>query len=370
MMRFLVLSGGIFALCLFFLNSLPAQNTKADTTIYEVAEVLPYPLFSPCRQEEHEGWTPDSVRRCAESYLMQLLAQNIRYPESARSQSIQGTVVAGFIVEQNGRMNQLRILKDIGAGCGEEALRVLQALDSIGLRWKPAMNAGQAVRMRSVIPIRFRLEEAPPYLVAPSGDTVHTVLEQSPEFAGGPDSLATFVINTLNYPAKHRTSCRAGVIEMALLIRKDGSVSVENTLDYNKLGLDYEFEAIRFANRSAGLWTPARYDGAPVNATYPLRVLFKSPDPGCATANDNFDKAMLLTDEGAALAEQEQYDAAIATWSKALELQPDNTEILYYRGSAYFSADRRDAGCQDFNRVKALLGTTWFESLRRLLCGN
>jgi hypothetical protein len=359
----------ILILSLPYLNGLFAQNAGADTTIYEVAEALPYPLFSPCRLDEHQGWTTDSVRRCAESYLMQLLAQNIRYPETARSQNIAGTVVAGFIVERNGRMNQLRILKDIGGGCGEEALRVLQALDSIGLRWQPAVNTGQTVRMRSVIPIRFRLEEAPPYIVAPTGDTVHTVLDRSPDFIGGPDSLASFVVNNLNYPTKHLGACRTGIIEMALLIHKDGTVSVENTLDYNKLGMDFEFEAIRFANRSAGRWIPAVYDSTPVNATYPLRVLFKSTDPGCAAANERFDQAIILTDEGAALAEQDQYDAAIAKWTQALELQPDNTEILYYRGSAYFSIDRKEEGCQDFNRVKSLLGTTWFESLRRLLCG-
>ncbi len=60
-------------LCCLFLASFTsfAQNTPTDTTIYEVAEALPYPLFSPCRQNEHESWTSDSVRRCAQKKLLE-----------------------------------------------------------------------------------------------------------------------------------------------------------------------------------------------------------------------------------------------------------------------------------------------------------
>lgn len=78
---------------------------------------------------------------------------------------------------------------------------------------------------------------------------------------------------------------------------------------------------------------------------------------------------MILADNGAEFAGQNQPDKAVEAWDKALELDPDNTELLYYRGTALLSLDRKDDACKDFNRVKAILGITWFEQLRRLVCG-
>lgn len=344
-------------------------QTPADTTIYEVAEIMPYPLLKKCKPELHPGWTQDSIRHCAESQLLALLAQNMRYPEDARTKNISGVVVTTFVVEPDGKMHYIGILKDIGGGCGDEALRVLKALDEFGLRWQPGMRDGKPVRMKTVLPIRFRLEEALPYYLGEAGDTIYTIIDTLPTFRGGLDSLARFVINRLEYPQAYADSCKTGIIEMSLLIRATGVVKVENTLDFNNLGLDFQWQAIRMANRSSGQWQPATYQGKPVNTTYPLRAIFKSDQPGCRSANERFDKAMILADEGAALLEKEQKEAAVAKWTAALALHPDNTEVLYYRGSALLSLNRRDEACQDFNRVKSLLGVTWFEGIRRVMCG-
>ncbi|HRI61685.1 MAG TPA: energy transducer TonB, partial [Saprospiraceae bacterium] len=83
---------------------LHAQATVSDTTIYDVAERMPYPLLKSCNPALHPGWTDDSTRRCAEIQLLTLLSQNIRYPEPARVNNIQGTVVVSFVVEPSGRM--------------------------------------------------------------------------------------------------------------------------------------------------------------------------------------------------------------------------------------------------------------------------
>jgi tetratricopeptide (TPR) repeat protein len=134
--------------------------------------------------------------------------------------------------------------------------------------------------------------------------------------------------------------------------------------------MDFQFEALRLARRSNGMWTPAQYNGKAVNSTLPLRVVFKSEQAGCATANARFDQAMILADEGAVLLDQNKPEEAIQKWNEALALQPDNCELLYYRGSAHMNQNRREEACKDYQRVKQLLGITWFEDIRRLLCGN
>lgn len=348
---------------------LSAQSPAPDTTIYEVAERMPYPLLKSCNPALHEGWTDDSIRQCAELQLLSLLSKNIRYPEAARLKNTQGTVVVSFVIEPSGRMTYIKLLKDIGDGCGEEALRVLMALDTIGLRWQPAQMDGNPIRIRKSLPLRFKLQEALPYYVTEENDTIYSIIDADPAFQGGMDSLISFVYNRLQYPTAYFDSCKTGVIEMSLVIYDDGSLNVDNQIDFMNLGADFQWEAIRLANRTEGLWTPAQYQGKSVTTTLPLRVLFKSPGKSCAATNDRFDRATILADEGAQLLEQQKQDEAIQKWTEALALFPNNTEWLYYRGTTFMNTNRREEACQDYNTVKRVLGLTWFESIRKIICG-
>jgi len=361
----------VIAIFLFgYTLSIAQPISIQDTVVYEVAETLPFPLLKNCMLENHPGWTVDSARSCSEMQLLGLLASNMRYPEEARQQNIQGTVVLSFVVEPaNGRISNIGLLKDIGGGCGAEAIRVLKALNEAGLRWAPATRAGAQVRLRHSIPVRFKLQEALPYYVSEQGDSIYIDYASGPSYKPGMDSLITYVLNRLVYPKTWKDSCKTGIIEMALLIRKDGAVNVENTLDFNNLGLDFQWEALRLANRTSGSWQPAIYGGQPVMSTTPLRVVFKSDAPGCKTANGNFDRAMILADEGSMLLTAEKPMEAIAKWTEALALQPNNCELLYYRGTALLNENHREEACEDYSRVKDIMGVTWFEEIRRLVCG-
>ncbi len=362
------------ALCLLFLcvisTAMSGQTTASiDTTIYNVVENWPYALLKSCAPGRHPGWTEDSTRRCADAQLLAIVTQNMRYPEPARENNVEGTVVTSFVIEKSGRMTNFKLLKDIGSGCGDEALRVLKALDTIGLRWQPARTGGAEVRMRMTLPLRFKLQEALPYYLSDNGDTIYTNYEVAPAFKPGNDSLVSFLINRLEYPAEYNDSCKTGIIEMAVLIRNNGELQVDNQLDFSNLGLDFQFQALRLVNRTMGLWMPAQYLGRGVSTTLPLRVLFKSDAPKCAAVNQIFDQTMVLADEGAVLLEKNEPEQAIAKWTEAIKLNPNNTEILYYRGTALLNLNRKEEACQDFGAVKKLLGVTWFEGVRRLVCG-
>jgi TonB family protein len=357
-----------FSLLFLFAFVAQGQNTP-DTTIHQMADVLPFPMFRPCSPEFHPNWTRDSMKLCGENQLFAILAQNIRYPEEARQNNIQGTVVVSCIIETNGRMSNLSLLKDIGGGCGKEAIRVLTTLDSLGLRWQPGLTNEKPVRVKQALPIKFRLQEALPYYINYEGDTIYTRFDKGADFKGGLDSLVSFIINKLDYPAGWEDSCKTGVIEMASIIQTNGNLKVMNQLDFNNLGMDFQFESLRLARKSGGMWIPAEYEGRAVNTTLPLRVVFKSDAKKCASINEKFDQAMLLADEGATLLEEDKTDEAIAKWTQALTLAPDNCEILYYRGTAYTNQNKKEEACKDYNRIKELIGVTWFEDIRRLVCG-
>ena len=345
------------------------SQTDSDTTVYAVAESMPMAMLASCVPSQHPGWTVDSTRRCSEQQLMLLLAQNIRYPQAAREKNVQGVVAISFVVEKNGRTSNHKILKDIGEGCGAEALRVLRALDEAGLRWLPGEQAGKPVRTTVTVPLKFRLEDAKPFIVNDFGDSIYVDLDVPASFAGGLDSLAKYVVNHIEYPKNQLDSCKTGVVEMALVVYPDASVRVDNQLDFNNLGGDFQFNAIRLANRTVGKWRPAEFEDVPVASNFTLRVPFKSSAKGCKTANDNFEKALLLADEAVTLADAGKPDEALAKIGEALALHPRNTEFLYYLANVYLGMSKKDEACADFAQIKAVLGYTWFESFGRVICG-
>ncbi|WP_026903608.1 energy transducer TonB [Pedobacter glucosidilyticus] len=82
------------------------------------------------------------------------LNRNLQYPAVARENEIQGRVTVSFVVERNGEITNIKVLRGIGAGCDEEAIRVIKKSPL----WKPGKQNGKAVRVSYVIPIVFRLD--------------------------------------------------------------------------------------------------------------------------------------------------------------------------------------------------------------------
>lgn len=85
---------------------------------------------------------------------MKFLQENIKYPQLARESGIQGTVYVTFVVETNGKVTDVKVLRGIGGGCDEEAVRVIQSMP----RWVPGKQRGKPVRVQFNMPIRFTLQ--------------------------------------------------------------------------------------------------------------------------------------------------------------------------------------------------------------------
>lgn len=85
---------------------------------------------------------------------MRFLQENIKYPQMARESGIQGTVYVTFVVEPNGSVSDVRILRGIGGGCDEEAIRVIKLMP----KWEPGMQRGKPVRVQFNMPIKFTLQ--------------------------------------------------------------------------------------------------------------------------------------------------------------------------------------------------------------------
>ncbi|MEM9338840.1 MAG: energy transducer TonB [Bacteroidota bacterium] len=83
----------------------------------------------------------------------QYLSKSIKYPRQATRMGIEGRVFVQFVVEKDGSLTDIRVVKGIGAGCDEEAIRVLKSSP----KWKPGKQRGRAVKQKIVQPISFKL---------------------------------------------------------------------------------------------------------------------------------------------------------------------------------------------------------------------
>jgi len=86
----------------------------------------------------------------------QYLAANLKYPRSAERLGVSGKVFVKFVVEKDGSLTDFQVLKGIGAGCDEEAIRVLSEAPN----WVPGKQRGMPVRVYKVVPIIFILQES------------------------------------------------------------------------------------------------------------------------------------------------------------------------------------------------------------------
>ncbi|MCO4291265.1 TonB family protein [Solitalea sp. MAHUQ-68] len=82
------------------------------------------------------------------------ISKTLRYPPMARENGVQGRVTVTFVVEKDGSITDVQVLRGIGSGCDEEAARVVKAMP----KWKPGKQNGKPVRVHFSLPIMFRLD--------------------------------------------------------------------------------------------------------------------------------------------------------------------------------------------------------------------
>ena len=85
--------------------------------------------------------------------LFEYLSQNLKYPEDAKQQKVEGRVIAIFVVETDGSISNVEVVKPVFPSLDAEAVRVLSGMP----KWKPGMQSGKVVRVKYTVPINFSL---------------------------------------------------------------------------------------------------------------------------------------------------------------------------------------------------------------------
>ncbi len=113
-----------------------------------------YPLFPGC---ENMGGDMNQLKSCADTKLLRYLYTNLNYPAQARRNSVQGTVMIKFMVNEDGSVSDPEVTKSLGSGCDEAALTVVENMINQDIRWTPGKKDGKIVAMPFTLPVRFKL---------------------------------------------------------------------------------------------------------------------------------------------------------------------------------------------------------------------
>ena len=87
--------------------------------------------------------------------MMKFLGDNIKYPVIAQENAIQGRVITNFVVERDGSITDVQVVRGVDPSLDKEAIRVIQSMP----KWKPGKQRGSAVRVRFTLPVVFRLQQ-------------------------------------------------------------------------------------------------------------------------------------------------------------------------------------------------------------------
>ena len=123
-------------------EEMPIETTAVIIIPDEKAEELPFTIVE--KMPEPKG---------GEIAFMKYLAKKIKYPRQARTMGIEGKVFVEFVIDETGKIVDVHTIKGIGAGCDEEAERVLRNAPA----WCPGKQRGVPVKVKKILPINFQL---------------------------------------------------------------------------------------------------------------------------------------------------------------------------------------------------------------------
>jgi TonB family protein len=257
-----------------------AKNPLADEEVFMLVEDMP--LFPGTNTKEE-----------SDKAVFDHVARNIKYPKVARETGVTGTNVVQFIVRKDGSISDIEVIRNIGAGTGEESIRVVESMPD---GWKPGKQRGREVNVQFRLPIRFKATDEHVSQIAidepqkepvPEPKAVDTQepkeqifkkVDEMPLFAGSSSkgesekALFEFIQQNLRYPEVAKKNGVEGVVVAQFIIRKDGSVSDVTLL--RDLGAGAGEEAMRVI-RDMPKWVPGKQKGNPVNVQFRIPVRFK-----------------------------------------------------------------------------------------------
>ncbi|NRB64807.1 MAG: M56 family metallopeptidase, partial [Saprospiraceae bacterium] len=125
-------------------EGMPKSQDTNQKEVYQVVDQMPLFPGTSTLEESNQA-------------IMKFVLSQIKYPKLARKNEVEGTNLVRFVVQKDGTVGDVQILKDIGSGTGEESLRIVNSLPA---GWSPGILDQRAVHVQFVLPIAFKLDDS------------------------------------------------------------------------------------------------------------------------------------------------------------------------------------------------------------------
>lgn len=204
------------------------------------------------------------------------LQQNLVYPNNAVKRRLEGKVFIGFIVEKDGALTNIKILRGVSPEIDAEAGRVI----SSSPKWLPGLQNEKPVRVQYVVPITFKL---PPDAILSqqllrdslkdlsSDHKIFSAVDQAPSFPDDMGKFYKFLQNNVRYPADAAMKNVQGKVFLTFVVEKDGSLTDIRVL--RGIGSGCDEEAVRVLKLSPK-WNPGMQNNRPVRVQYTMPISF------------------------------------------------------------------------------------------------
>ena len=208
-----------------------------------------------------------------EAALMKYIQSHVNYPEGT---DVEGRVILQFVVETDGSIGEVKVLRSVDELLDKEAVRLIKSLPN----FTPGRQNGQAVSVWYTLPVSFKRDGGSPSYpglfdgyrqYAPSDSTIYrsVEVEQMPQFPGGEAALEEYIQSHLQYP---EGTDNQGIVVVQFVVKADGSIGEVKVLRRADEALNEE--AVRVV-KSLPKFTPGRQNGQAVSVWYTFPVSFR-----------------------------------------------------------------------------------------------
>lgn len=219
--------------------------------------------------------------------LQKYIAKNVKYPKRAEKEKAEGKVFVNFVVDKQGSVKNVKVIRGAQIDLNNEAVRVIKSLP----KWKPGTQKGKPVNVSFTVPISFSLNNksievykgniGSTYkitknhkqkdLKAKNGDC-YVVVNNMPEFPGGTVALQKYIANNIKYPKVHQESNISGKVFINFVVNEKGKVINVRVVRGVDPALDKE--AVRVISNLPN-WKPgSTKDGKKVKVSFTVPVSF------------------------------------------------------------------------------------------------
>ena len=246
--------------------------------------------------ERKQNVNPDMVYRVVENMpefpggineLKKFIAKNINYPKSACEKGLEGRVFVSFVVDKQGMVKDVQMLRGEHESLNREAVRVIASLP----KWTPGRDKTNSVNVAYTVPVNFKLDDfeivdpiakkepvirkiknaSEYHLKTELQKDEYVMVEKMPQFPGGATGLRKYVAKNIKYPVLAAEQGYEGKVFVRFIVSKDGGISKAHIIQGANAELNRE--ALRVIN-SMPKWIPGEQHGSKVTVSYTIPIRF------------------------------------------------------------------------------------------------